>query len=114
MNDLIKELEEELLKPDVRKSPERMGELLADDFFEFGASGKRYSKKEIIEILPTLPESNLSLSDFETIELAPDTILATYRAFNEKIQRKSLRSSIWKNIDGNWQMIFHQGTIETA
>jgi hypothetical protein len=25
-------------------------------------------------------------------------------------QRRTLRSSIWKRIDGRWQMIFHQGT----
>nr|WP_242947776.1 hypothetical protein [Desulfosporosinus lacus] len=46
--------------------------------------------------------------------LAPDVVLATYRAVksNESREemRNSLRSSIWKFLDGRWQMVFHQGT----
>ncbi len=42
-------LEEELLKPGVRASAERLDELLADDFFEFASSGQEYNKQEIIK-----------------------------------------------------------------
>ena len=33
-------LEEDLLKPEVRKSADRVGRLLADEFIEFGSSGR--------------------------------------------------------------------------
>ena len=53
------------------------------------------------------------LSDFEAKSLASGVILATYRAVKHESDGRrsySLRSSIWKLIDGRWQMIFHQGT----
>jgi hypothetical protein len=46
--------------------------------------------------------------------LAPDLAQLLYRATilkpNEFITRYSLRSSLWKEEDGRWQLIFHQGT----
>ena len=47
-SDSIKSLEVELLHPEVRKSKERLNELLADDFFEIGESGKNYNKQDIL------------------------------------------------------------------
>jgi hypothetical protein len=39
----LRELEESLLEPDVRKS-EVLADLLADDFIEFGSSRRIYNK----------------------------------------------------------------------
>jgi hypothetical protein len=44
------ELEELLLAPDVRKS-KRLVELLADDFAEFGSSGRVYTKDDLVAVL---------------------------------------------------------------
>ena len=111
---LIEDLEVELLRPDVRKSAKRLGELLADEFFEFGASGNRYSKQDIIDILPKLEDAKYSATNFEAREIATNTVLLTYESENEEIQtnkkRYSLRASLWQNRNGKWQMIFHQGT----
>ena len=41
-------LESLLLKPDVRRDRGRMEELLAEDFVEFGASGRLWSREAII------------------------------------------------------------------
>jgi len=114
VSELIKALEFELLQPEVRKSSDRLDELLADNFLEIGASGRNYNKQDILNELPEQYEIKFTLKNFNTIEISPDTILATYQVekeipcSNEKIF--SSRSSIWKNKDGNWQMIFHQGT----
>ena len=114
ISEIIKALELELLKPEVRKSKERLNELIADDFLEIGASGSNFNKEDILNELPDQSEINFLMQDFNTIEISPDTILATYQVekiileSDEKI--KSARSSIWKNKDGNWQIIFHQGT----
>ena len=40
----LQRLEEELLWPDVRRSPEAMAVLLAEDLREFGQSGRVYDK----------------------------------------------------------------------
>lgn len=48
--------------------------------------------------------------DFNVKLLASDIVLATYRTLRNKDSNLVLRSSIWKNIQGHWQLIFHQGT----
>ena len=36
------------------------------------------------------------------------------RELEEGSLQHVLRSSIWKLIDGRWQMVFHQGTLSQA
>lgn len=43
--------------------------------------------------------------------LSIDVAHVTYRVFNEYSQKHSLRCSIWRVYDGEWQMFFHQGTL---
>ncbi|MEO6078125.1 MAG: DUF4440 domain-containing protein [Candidatus Andersenbacteria bacterium] len=111
---LIETLEIELLRPEILKSTKRLAELISDDFLEFGASGNRYGKKDILETLPSLDEVKYDATNMEMRELANNTILLTYSLTEETVKtgsmRYSLRCSIWKNDNGNWQMIFHQGT----
>ena len=47
----IQKLEELLLRPEVRTNPTRVSDLLADDFFEIGASGRTFDKAAIIRSL---------------------------------------------------------------
>jgi len=111
---LIRQLEERLLKPEVRKSARDVADLLADELIEFGSSGGVYNKQQTIEGLQQESRSRWSLRDFKTSVLAPDVVLATYRAARHGPSGErsvdSLRSSIWKLIGGRWQMVFHQGT----
>ena len=111
---LIEQLEIELLQPKIRKSKERLNELLADNFFEFGMSGDKYTKQDILNILPQSKGIRYEGTDFESVEISPNTILLTYRASveNTNTNKKiwTLRSSIWQKRNDNWQMIFHQGT----
>jgi hypothetical protein len=109
----LRGLEEDLLKPEFRRSPDRVGYLLADDFIEFGSSGGVFNKRQIIEALQQeAPDSayRVQLTDFTVRQLASDAMLVTYRATSEDRGGSRLRSSIWKLIDGRWQMLFHQGT----
>jgi hypothetical protein len=107
----LKELEELLLVPDVRKS-KRLLDLLADEFFEFGSSGRVYSKDDLVAVLQAETPVGQTTSDFRVTTLAPDVALLTY-----KIHRHSqpavdtLRSSVWRRSNGKWQMVFHQGTV---
>lgn len=106
-------MEERLLLPDVRKLSKELEELLADDFIEIGSWGV-YNKRQIIESLKEEPPTKRSLSDFKAFTLAPDVILVTYRitqhGSSDSSPVYSLRSSIWKLLDGRWQMVFHQST----
>lgn len=53
----------------------------------------------------------MTLTDFEIYPLSEDTVLTTYRVKDETRMLNTLRSSIWKFIEGRWQMFFHQGTL---
>ena len=105
----LKQLEERHIKPEVRESREKLDEILADEFFEIGSSGYMYDKKECLETGVVLTE--MSLYNFEIYSLAEDVVLSTYFIVDKTRNRNTYRSSIWKFIDGRWQLYFHQGTI---
>ncbi|MEC4725872.1 nuclear transport factor 2 family protein [Shewanella sp. D64] len=108
------ELELYLLKSEVRTSAKELASLIHDDFLEFGGSGTRFGKQEILSQLPLVRSPEYCATDFELRMLAPDLAQLLYRATmikpNEFITRYSLRSSLWKEEEGRWQLIFHQGT----
>jgi len=112
----IKKLELELLNPRVRQSPKKFKELLADDFLEFGMFGNKYSKSDILEHIPKWSSYGYEGSDFSMKILEESTVLLTYKASvtNNKTSeiKDTLRSSIWQMRNDNWQMIFHQGTLQ--
>lgn len=103
------QLENKLLLPEIRTSKEEVMNLLSDNFFEFGSSGKVLYKDEDISEA-TLGIVKMTMSDFEIHSLSEEIVLATYRIYNELNNQHSLRSSIWKVVDGQWKMHFHQGT----
>jgi hypothetical protein len=112
----IFDLECLLLQPFVRRSAEKIAELLAEDFFEFCSSGKvyRYKKGDVFDDVNT-PAADREITDFTVRELSCDTVLATYKIIqNHKTPNQktySLRSSVWKCFNGQWKIIFHQGTL---
>ncbi|AGK54310.1 nuclear transport factor 2 family protein [Bacillus sp. 1NLA3E] len=105
----LRELEQKLLEPETRTTPAELDKLLADDFFEFGSSGNVWYKKDSVG-KGGLSVREMTLTDFEIYPLSEDTVLATFRVKDETRMQNTLRSSIWKFIDGRWQMFFHQGT----
>lgn len=112
--DHLCELEESLLQPDVRKST-RVSELLADEFVEFGSSGRTFDKNQIIASLSEETPTECTLSDFRMQLLADNLALVTYRThLHTEPPVYALRSSIWKLTEGQWRMIFHQGTPTSA
>jgi hypothetical protein len=110
----LHQLEEPLLQPNVRKFAAEVSQLLAAEFIEFGSSGRIFDKQQIIASLQMEPTAHRALLDFNTSALAPGVVLVAYRAVRQGGTGEppiySLRSSIWKLIDGRWQMMFHQGT----
>ena len=110
----LRALEEELLQPAVRKTASRLDALLADDFIEFGSSGRVFDKHDIIDTLTSESPARRSLTDFRALPLGPEVVLTTYRATSYGASGEqpihSLRSSVWRLLDGRWQVVFHQGT----
>ena len=111
----IRQLEERLMDPQGRRKGEDVAELLADDFVEFGSSGKVYDKSQTLHALGGGSGGSHEIMDFRVTALAEDIALATYSAlrFDPYDGRDvySLRSSIWKRVGTRWQIVFHQGTL---
>ena len=118
LEEVLRTLEERLLCSDIRQSAADLDALLADDFLEFGSSGRVYNKQQVIAALQQETPTAISLTDFRARRLAPEIVLVTYRAIRsgstETPAAYSLRSSLWQVIDGRWQLIFHQGTTGNA
>lgn len=102
-------LENMLLKPDIRTTPKEIEKLLSDDFFEFGSSGRVWHKQDCLG-LNGMEIVQMTISQFEIHSLSEGVVLTTYQIYDDKKLQKTLRSSIWKLNEDQWQMVFHQGT----
>jgi hypothetical protein len=110
----LQDLELSLLQPSVRKS-EHVAELLAEGFIEFGSSGRTFNKEQIITALQAESTTKCTATQFKVQLLAPHIALVTYRAHrHSEPPVHTLRSSIWERRQGQWQMVFHQGTLSSA
>jgi hypothetical protein len=110
----LETLERELLTPTARAS-DRVAQLLADDFVEFGSSGRSYDKASIIAALRDESPTAITATDFAVRLLAPEVALVTYRScLQAQPDVHALRSSIWRRDGDAWRMVFHQGTLAAA
>jgi hypothetical protein len=111
----LRNLETELHTMEARRNRERMEMLLHPDFVEFGRSGRRYTRTDILnEFGPTSVLPSIRSENFELAVLAEGIALLTYASAHEdtdgKQYRHTLRSSVWVCTEAGWQMRFHQGT----
>ena len=86
-------------------------------FWEVGASGRRYSRDHVLDVLEDRHQvaSHLALEDtweaidFACKELGSDTYLLTYTLLQG--QRKTRRATVWRHSAAGWKILFHQGTV---
>jgi hypothetical protein len=91
--------------------------MTAEDFWEVGASGRRYSRERVLDVLEDRHQvaSHLALedtweaTDFACRELGIDTYLLTYTLAQG--QRKTRRMTVWRRSAEDWKILFHQGTV---
>ncbi len=103
-------LERLLLEKSTRKDLEALQKLIADDFIEFGSSGKIYNKFDVIASLPNEKSIRFQATNFNHKPLSEKCVLLTYNLI-EGDKKASLRSSVWLfRTPHGWQMVFHQGT----
>jgi hypothetical protein len=112
---VLRDIEEQLLQPAVRKNTALLNSHIADDFFEIGASGRTYNKAAIlVDLKDEPPRSPILLSHFSARLLANNIALVNYRTTRGGTSGEplvaTLRSSIWVHRDNRWQITFHQGT----
>jgi hypothetical protein len=113
LKEIIYKLETDLLKPEIRSSIEKLGDLLADDFIEYGSSGLIYDKDTILKRLPKEIPPSYFLYDFEIFVLSGNIIQTRFKTDKinlDNTKTVSLRNSLWRKNGDIWQIFFHQGT----
>ena len=100
------ELEKALLSNEVRRNPQALNLLIADDFVEFGKSGKVWNKCDILASLPLQCEAQYEILHFSVIFETSSIACVEYKL--SESGEISLRRSIWKFIDKRWQMVLHK------
>jgi hypothetical protein len=109
---LLTRLEESLWVEATRFNESVMQGTLAEDFFEFGKSGKMHTRDAVlgaahhsIGIVLPLRELGIRLLDQNTAQI---TYISETGSPGSRLLAR--RSSIWSKTPQGWQLRFHQGT----
>ena len=111
--DHVLELERELQTPACRSDPDRLSQLLAPDFVEVGASGRRWEREDMLAMLRE-ESADPAAGAIEVVALSARALAAgVVQVFWDSARdgRRARRTSIWCERDGGWQQVFHQGTL---
>lgn len=90
----------------------------APDYWEVGASGRRYSREFILrELMKSVPYVDAAAAGWQTTDfglrcLGPETYLLTYTL--DQAGRRTRRSTIWQKSEDEWRILYHQGTVIAA
>jgi hypothetical protein len=94
-------------------TPEAFERFVAPQFWEVGASGRRYSRDFALEVLTGRQESpdasTWRTDGWHIAEAGAGHYLLTYTLFQPG--RVTRRLSVWRRQDTGWQVIYHQGTV---
>ena len=115
LNELIKR-EPLFHRPEFGTTRRDFENMTIETFWEVGASGRRYSRKYVIDTLElrhSQPHEDIwETRDFHCLEIALDNYLITYTLIQG--ERVTRRSTIWRRCASDWKIVYHQGTIVEA
>jgi hypothetical protein len=109
---ILTRLEEDMWREVTRFDRTFQEQRFATDFFEFGRSGRVYTRDQIIQLDSQPIHAVLPLPNIAIRLLDRNTAQVTY---NSQVEYDSFveyarRSSIWSRTESGWIMRFHQGT----
>jgi hypothetical protein len=112
LNELIKR-EPIFHRPELGTTRQDFENMTTEMFWEVGASGRRYSRKYVMDTLElrhSQPHEDIwGTQDFHCLEIAPNNYLVTYTLIQG--ERVTRRSTIWQRCGTDWRIVYHQGTI---
>jgi hypothetical protein len=105
-------LEEAMWREETRFDKAFMERALAPDFFEFGRSGRTYTRQQILDLPRETIVAQRLLEDLRVRLLDANTAQLTYnsRVRYQDVVECGRRSSIWSRAGDTWVLRFHQGT----
>ncbi len=89
--------------------------MTTNDYWEVGASGRRYSRDYVLDLLEERFQQDQSgdiweTGDFYCKQLGANVYLLTYTLLQGGT-RKTRRLTIWQQTQEGWKIVYHQGTI---
>jgi hypothetical protein len=86
----------------------------APEYWETGASGRRYCRDFILAELEKHPPVDAASASWQCHDhalrhLGADTYLITYTL--RQLERITRRATIWQRTSDGWRILYHQGTI---
>jgi hypothetical protein len=101
-------------RPELGATRADFEKMTVPDFWEIGASGRRYSREFVLEELERRYAGEYhdewETSEFRCRRLAEDVYLLTYTLVQDK-KRRTRRATIWQRAADGWKILFHQGTV---
>ncbi|WP_158257329.1 DUF4440 domain-containing protein [Kineococcus xinjiangensis] len=110
--ELVIGLERALLSSATRRNRQEVDRLLDEDFEEIGASGRLWSRSEMMHALAAEPPGDdrvIPDAEMRACVLSADLILLTY--VSDPDGRRAHRSSLWRRTATGWRLRHHQGTL---
>ncbi|MCB0032101.1 MAG: hypothetical protein KDE28_29530 [Anaerolineales bacterium] len=94
-------------------SPEAFDRLVPQEFWETGATGRRYSRafaRQVLAERGQRPSAEHWISDeYHLQAAAPGVYLLTYRLMQPG--RVTRRLTVWRKESERWLALYHQGTV---
>lgn len=101
-------------RPEFGRARSDFERMTVEDFWEVGASGRRYSRAVVLEELEkrcSTPHDDVwEAFGFHCRKLTPDVYLLTYTLVQDHV-RRTRRSTLWQRTAEGWKIVYHQGTI---
>ncbi|CZG39411.1 Uncharacterized protein conserved in bacteria [Legionella pneumophila] len=106
----LKELEESLWLEETRFDNKYMDDVLDASFFEYGRSGKTYTRAEAMSHPYQTIGAKIPLDNFKVHDVSDKVKLVTYISEVGPEKLRANRSSLWVYEKSGWKLRFHQGT----
>ncbi len=107
----LKPLEPLVYAANAGKTRDYFEQLLAPEFWEVAASGRRYSRTYVLDALEARQQSPFEqtweTTDYFVQQLADDLYLITYMLHQPT--RVSARTSLWRQTANGWIFVYHHG-----
>jgi hypothetical protein len=99
-------------RPEFGTTRKDFQKMLAQDFWEVTASGRRLSREFVLNTLEsryTIPTEDVwEIEDFRCQQIAAENYLVSYTLFQG--ERVTRRTTIWRRTADGWKILYHQGT----
>ena len=108
----LKQLEPIFHHPELGTNRSDFENMMADEFWEVGASGRIYNRQYVLDELEKRYNNPVKdvweTKDFNCMKIAPNNYLLTYTLLQGN--RITRRATIWRRTDERWMIVYHQGT----